>query len=38
VSSPDLTRTIRKLEDLPSDGGRAVDTLGGGLLRTFVVE
>jgi hypothetical protein len=24
------------LEDLPSDGGRVVVTLGGGLLRTFV--
>jgi hypothetical protein len=29
--SPNLT-TVRKLEDLPSDGGRAVDVLAGGLL------
>jgi hypothetical protein len=28
--------SIRKLEDLPSDGGAAVDTLAGGLLRTFI--
>ena len=28
--------TIRKLEDLPSDGGRAVDTLAGAMLRLFV--
>jgi hypothetical protein len=26
----------RRLEDLPSDGGRAVDTLAGGMLRIFV--
>ena len=32
---PDLVRSIAKLEDLPSDGGRAVDVLAGGLLRTF---
>jgi hypothetical protein len=28
--------TIRKLEDLPSDGGRTVDTLAGAVLRIFV--
>jgi hypothetical protein len=26
----------RRLEDLPSDGGRTVDTLAGGMLRIFV--
>ena len=36
MSSPNLTRTVRKLEDLPSDGGRAVDTLAGAMLRLFV--
>jgi hypothetical protein len=25
-----------KIEDLPSDGGKTVDTLAGGLLRTFI--
>jgi hypothetical protein len=34
--SPNITRSARKLEDLPSDGGAAVDTLAGGLLRTFI--
>jgi hypothetical protein len=29
-------QSARKLEDLPSDGGAAVDTLAGGLLRAFV--
>jgi hypothetical protein len=28
--------SIRKLEDLPSDGGQAVDTLAGAQLRTFI--
>ena len=28
--------TIRKLEDLPSDGGKAVDTLAGANLRIFI--
>jgi hypothetical protein len=27
---------VRRLEDLPSDGGQTVDTLAGGLLRTFI--
>ena len=35
-SSPDLARSARKLEDLPSDGGQAVDTLAGALLRVFL--
>jgi hypothetical protein len=36
-SRPDnLVSITRRLEDLPSDGGQAVDTLAGGLLRTFV--
>jgi hypothetical protein len=26
----------RRIEDLPSDGGRTVDTLAGGMLRIFV--
>jgi hypothetical protein len=34
--SPDLNRTIRKLEDLPSDGGHAVDVPAGANLRIFV--
>jgi hypothetical protein len=29
--------SIRELEDLPTDGGAAVDTLAGGLLRTFIL-
>jgi hypothetical protein len=28
--------SIRKIEDLPSDGGRVVDTLAGAILRIFV--
>jgi hypothetical protein len=28
--------TIRKLEDLPTDGGQAVDTLAGANLRIFM--
>jgi hypothetical protein len=31
-----LSTPTRRLEDLPSDGGRAVDTLAGGMLRIFV--
>jgi hypothetical protein len=31
--SPNLARSARKLEDLPSDGGQAVDTLAGAILR-----
>jgi hypothetical protein len=34
--SPNLARSARKLEDLPSDGGAAVDSLAGALLRTFI--
>jgi hypothetical protein len=34
--SPNFATTTRKLEDLPSDGGRAVDTLAGAILRIFV--
>jgi hypothetical protein len=36
MSSSDFASTIRKLEDLPSDGGRAVDTIAGALLRIFI--
>jgi hypothetical protein len=36
MPSPNLARSARKLEDLPSDGGAAVDCLAGALLRTFV--
>jgi hypothetical protein len=36
VSSPNLARSQAKIEDLPSDGGRVVDTLAGALLRVFV--
>jgi hypothetical protein len=32
---PLLTPT-RRIEDIPSDGGRTVDTLAGGMLRIFV--
>jgi hypothetical protein len=36
VSPPDpFAQTRRKLEDLPSDDGRAVDTLAGAVLRIF---
>jgi hypothetical protein len=31
-----LPTPTRRLEDLPSDGGRTVDTLAGGILRIFV--
>jgi hypothetical protein len=31
-----LPTLTRRLEDLPSDGGRAVDTLAGGMLRIFI--
>jgi hypothetical protein len=31
-----LPISTRRLEDLPSDGGRTVDTIAGGLLRLFV--
>ena len=34
--SANIASTTRKLEDLPSDGGRAVDTLAGAMLRLFV--
>jgi hypothetical protein len=36
MSPSNLASTVRKLEDLPSDGGRAVDTLSGAILRLFV--
>jgi hypothetical protein len=36
MPSPNLARSARKLEDLPSDGGRVVDTLAGAMLRVFV--
>jgi hypothetical protein len=36
VSSPDLARSQAKVEDLPSDGGRVVDTIAGAMLRVFV--
>jgi hypothetical protein len=32
---PNLARSARKLEDLPSDDGRVVDTLAGAILRVF---
>jgi hypothetical protein len=31
-----FAKITRRLEDLPSDGGLAVDTLAGRLLRTFI--
>jgi hypothetical protein len=34
--SPKSASTTRKLEDLPSDGGQAVDTLAGAALRLFI--
>jgi hypothetical protein len=36
MRSPNPDRATRKLEDLPSDGGAAVHTFAGGLLRTFI--
>ena len=36
MSPPQFTSTTRKLEDLPSDGGQAVDTLVGAALRLFI--
>ena len=36
MSLPNLALTIRRIEDLPSDGGRTIDTLAGGMLRLFV--
>ena len=36
MPSPNLSRAAAKLEGLPSDGGKTVDALAGGLLRTFV--
>jgi len=32
----DLSKTRRKIEDIRSDNGKVVDTIAGGLLRTFV--
>ena len=34
--SPKSASITRKLEDLPSDGGQAVDTLAGAALRLFI--
>ena len=31
----DLSKTRRKIEDIPSDSGKVVDTIAGALLRTF---
>ena len=31
----DLAATVRKVEELPSDGGKIVDTLAGAVLRVF---
>jgi hypothetical protein len=31
-----IDRSARKLEDLASDGGQAVDTLAGAILRLFI--
>jgi hypothetical protein len=36
MSSPNLTLAARRIEDLPCDGGKVVDTLAGGVLRLFV--
>ena len=36
MPSPNLSRAAAELEGLPSDGGKTVDALAGGLLRTFV--
>jgi hypothetical protein len=36
LSSPNLARSARTIEELPSDGGKTVDTLAGGLLRVFI--
>ena len=35
MSSPSLARSQAQVEDLPSDGGRVVDTLAGAILRVF---
>jgi hypothetical protein len=36
MPSPNLSRAAAELEGLPSDGGKTVDALAGGLPRTFV--
>jgi hypothetical protein len=36
LSSPNLARSICKIEDLPSDNGRTVDTIAGALFRIFL--
>ena len=36
MSDPSLARSQAKVEDLPSDGGRVVDTIAGAMLRVFV--
>jgi len=36
MSSPNLARSARKIGELPSDGGRTVDTIAGAVLRLFV--
>ena len=33
-----LSKTRRKIEDIPSDNGKVVDTIAGALLRTLVLE
>jgi hypothetical protein len=35
VSDPALDRQQAKVENLPADDGRAIDTLAGGMLRVF---
>jgi len=32
----DLSNTRRRIEDIPSDNGKVVDTIAGALLRAFV--
>src|SRR5262249_14617534 len=35
VASPDLVRQQAKVENLPLDDGRAIDTLAGAVVRVF---
>jgi hypothetical protein len=36
MSSPNLARSARKIEELPTDDGSVLDTIAGAILRIFV--
>jgi hypothetical protein len=36
LSSPNLARSARKIEELPADDGSVLDTIAGAILRIFV--